>query len=635
MYVVKRSEHNPILVPCSDHPFESYSVFNGNPIKVGSAVHLLYRAQSLPERFENNQFSLSVIARAKSTDGIHFKDREVFISPEYSWEKYGCEDPRVTKIDGKYFIFYTALSVFPFGPKGIKVGVAISKDMKMISEKHPVTPFNAKAMTLFPEKINGKYVALLTVNTDMPPSHIALAEFTKLEDMWSEKYWEKWYAEIEKHTLEIPKLDSDHIEVGACPVKTKDGWLVVFSQVQKYGCPDKVFGIDAVLLDLKNPKKVVGKTRGPLLTPHEQYEMYGTVPDTIFPSGVIIEKDILRIYYGATDTTIAVADVTLKQLIESMKFPYKEIGFKRQTPGALLTPRKTKAWEAKAIFNPAAIDIRGIVRILYRAMSEDNTSVVGYAESKNGTNIDYISDEPIYTPRESFEQKRIPGGNSGCEDPRVTKIGDTIYMYYTAYNGITPPAVAMTSILEKDLADRKWNWTKPVQVTTDGVDDKDTCLHPEKVGNKYFIFHRVNNYIAGDYGSSPAFPERNNFRNIPILLPRPGMWDSLKVGISVPPIYTPKGWILLYHGVSHRSRYRVGAALLDLKDPTIVLSRTTDCLFEPLEAYELKGQVNYVVFPCGAVVRGDTIYMYYGGGDSVIDVATISVKELLGVLVGK
>ena len=265
-------------------------------------------------------------------------------------------------------------------------------------------------------------------------------------------------------------------------------------------------------------------------------------------------------------------------------------------------------------------------------MSHDNTSVIGYAESKNGTDIIYRSLEPIYFPRESFEEKRVPGGNSGCEDPRLTKMGDKIYMYYTAYNGITPPAVAQTSISEKDFLAKKWNWSKPVIVTRDGVDDKDGCLHPEKVNGKYFLFHRVNNYICGDYGDTPSFKERNSFRNIPIILPRQGMWDSVKVGISVPPIRTSKGWILFYHGVSHRSRYRVGAALLDLKNPTIVLSRTTDVLLEPLEAYELEGQVNYVVFPCGVVVNKGIIYMYYGGGDSVIDVASMELKVLLDVL---
>ena len=185
MFVVKKSKNNPILSPQTNNYFESFAVFNGNPIKVGEQIHLLYRAQSIPERFENNSFSLSVVGKAESRDGFSFKKREVFITPEYPWEKFGCEDPRVTKIEGNYFIFYTALSSFPFEVSGIKVGLAISKDLKTISEKHLVTPFNAKAMTLFPEKINGKYIAILTANTDIPPSHIAIAEFSELEEIWS------------------------------------------------------------------------------------------------------------------------------------------------------------------------------------------------------------------------------------------------------------------------------------------------------------------------------------------------------------------------------------------------------------------------------------------------------------------
>ena len=164
------------------------------------------------------------------------------------------------------------------------------------------------------------------------------------------------------------------------------------------------------------------------------------------------------------------------------------------------------------------------------------------------------------------------------------------------------------------------------------MEDKDGCLHPEKVGGKYFLFHRINNFICGDFGSTPEFKERSTFKNTPIITPRHGMWDSIKVGTATPPIKTGKGWILLYHGIGAGGRYSVGAALLDLKDPTKVLSRTTDAIFEPKEDYELTGQVGNVVFPCGAVVRGDTIFIYYGGADSVIDVASISLKELLDTL---
>jgi predicted GH43/DUF377 family glycosyl hydrolase len=342
----------------------------------------------------------------------------------------------------------------------------------------------------------------------------------------------------------------------------------------------------------------------------------------------------LRIYYGAADTTVALASVDLSRLLQSMKFPHFETGFKRLTDGALLRPRADLSWESKAVFNPAAISVGKKIAILYRAMSDDNTSTVGYAESTNGTDIVFRDDKPIYIPRQGFENKRVPGGNSGCEDPRVVKMGDIIYMYYTAYNGITPPSVAETHISEVDFRNRNWNWSLPVLVTTDGVDDKDACILSEKIGGKYFLFHRVNNLICGDYGSSPEFPERNNFRNIPILLPRPGMWDSRKVGISVPPLKTKDGWLLIYHGLSDNSIYRIGAALLDLKDPTIVLSRTTDYIFEPLDPHEIDGQVHNVVFPCGAVVKGDTIFMYYGGADTVVDVASISMKELMKSLLG-
>ena len=629
MFVVKRSKNNPILAPEKAHPFESYCAFNGNPIKVGHNIHLLYRAQSLPEAFENNHLSFSVIGRAISSDGLHFSNREEFIKPECVWERFGLEDPRVTKLGGKYYIFYTAISAYPFNtPEGIKVGLAISPDMKTVSEKHLITPFNAKAMTLFPEKINGKYVAMLTANSDRLPSHITLAEFKKVEDMWDQKYWKKWYREMDKHLI-IKGDDIDRIEIGSCPVKTKDGWLLICCRIQNHASPERVFAIEAYLLDLKNPKKVIGRTRFPLLVPEETYEKEGLIVNTIFPSGALIKKDKLLIYYGATDTTCAVAEVNLEALLLCMKVPRVEDGFKRLTPGPILVPSSGRPWESKAVFNPASIFLGGKFHILYRAMSQDNTSTIGYLQSKNGTEISYKSEDPIYTPREPFEKKRIPNGNSGCEDPRLTIMGDKIYMCYTAYNGVTPPSVAITSISKKNFLANKWVWAKPVLVTKDGVDDKDGCLHPEKVNGKFFLFHRVNSQIVGDFGSTTNFLERNSFINIPIIGPRHGMWDSKKVGISSTPMKTKFGWVVLYHGVSDSFVYRIGAILLDLKDPTKVLARSTDYLFEPVLPYEKDGQVDNVVFPCGVTLKGDAVYMYYGAGDSVIDIASMKMEDLI------
>ncbi len=233
-------------------------------------------------------------------------------------------------------------------------------------------------MCLFPEKIGGKYVAMLTVNPDRLPTHITMAVFDRLEDMWDPDYWKKWYSKLDKHIF-IKGDDKDRIEIGSCPIKTKKGWLIICCRIQNHADPNRVFAIEAFLLDLKDPKKIIGKTRGALLVPEESYEKNGIIGNTIFPSGARVDKDDLVIYYGATDTTVAVAKVKLDSLLEVMEYPYKEIGFERIGDGALMRPRKEKSWEEKAIFNPACIDVGGKVRILYRAMGSDNTSVIGYA----------------------------------------------------------------------------------------------------------------------------------------------------------------------------------------------------------------------------------------------------------------
>jgi predicted GH43/DUF377 family glycosyl hydrolase len=230
--------------------------------------------------------------------------------------------------------------------------------------------------------------------------------------------------------------------------------------------------------------------------------------------------------------------------------------------------------------------------------------------------------------------KKISNGNSGCEDPRLTKIGKNIFICYTAYDSINPPKVAISTIDEKDFLDHKWNWSKPFLITPDGLDDKDACIFPEKFKSGYFILHRVNNEICGDYLKSLDFNADKVNKCIRIIGPRQNTWDSAKVGITSTPIKTKYGWLLLYHGVSRsHGTYRVGALLLDLKDPAIVLSRTSDPIFAPEEDYEKVGIVNNVVFPCGMVVRGKDLFIYYGGADKVVGVATIKLSNILDTLI--
>jgi len=638
MYVVKRSKHNPILIPDRNHYWEEFATFNLCPIKHCSVFYGLYRAISAVDVLQNPR-QVSIIGIGTSKDGVHFKNRKPFITPKEEWEKYGCEDPRVTYFEGTFYTFYTALGEYPFNAQGIKVAVALSRNLKKIEERHLVTSFNAKAMTLFGERINNKIVVMFSLHTDSPAAKFVFATLDKMEELWSQAFWDKWEEKVDDYTIELKRSPYDHVEVGAPPIKTKYGWLVVYSHIQNYfpnpNNSDRIFGIEAVLLDLKNPKKIVGRTTGPMLVPEEPHELSGYVPNVVFPTGAIAKKDVLTVYYGAADTTSCSFQVNLMDLVLSIHYEHKDrFRFKRSPKNPIIVPINENEWESQATFNPGAITLDGRTHILYRAMSRDNTSTFGYAVTRNGSSIIKRFSLPVYVPREDFESKKNSGQNSGCEDPRLTKIGKNIYVCYTAYDTIGPPRVAISSITEKDFLANNWKWEKPFVITPQGIDDKDTCLFPTKFPSGYFILHRVGNEICGDYLNSLDFKHEVVKRCIRIIGPRINTWDSAKVGITAPPIKTKYGWLLLYHGVSKsHSTYRVGCVLLDLKDPAIVLARSTEPIFEPEEQYEKVGIVNNVVFPCGMVVVGGLLYIYYGGGDRVVGVATIELEVLIKTLI--
>jgi len=634
--IIKRFEDNPILKPDKNRSWEAEAVFNGCPIIKGNKTFLLYRALSLPQyhTVARTTMKISSIGITESVDGLAFNNRKRFIVPEHEWERFGCEDPRVTKLNNKYYIFYTALGSWPLKADSIRVGVAISKDLKNIEKKHLVTPFNAKAMTLFPEKINGKMWAVLTVNTDRPPAKICLASFAKEENMWQESYWQEWYKNLDKSTLSLQRDSQDHVEVGAPPIKTKYGWLLFYSYIRNYFSSQRHFSIEAVLLDLKNPSKIIGRTDFPVLSPEEYYEKYGLVQNVVFPSGALLKKNIIYLYYGAADMTCAVAMIDLPSFVN--KFVQKEINFaklSRAKENPIIAPITHHSWEAKATFNPAAIFIKDKVHILYRAMSEDNTSVLGYATSQDGTKIDYRADKPAYVPRESFEQKLVPGGNSGAEDPRLIKIGNKIYMFYTAFDGRNPPRVAFTWIKEGDFLNQKWNWSKPVLISSPDSDDKNAAVFPEKIKGEYIVVHRNGNDIDLSFHKTLDFDGGKWLEEYRWIMPRAGWWDSKKVGIAAPPIKTADGWVVLYHGVSETDRmYRVGAVLADLRDPQKIIGRTDYPILEPEIAYEKEGVIPNVVFPCGAVVIDDKLFVYYGGADKTVGVASIKMEDLLHAL---
>lgn len=637
MVTLKRAAENPILLPSSINDWEKRAAFNGSVIMYENEAHMFYRALSSLTYYQGHSLSLSTIGYATGKDGIHFSNHRQLIQPELSWEIFGCEDPRITYLDNKFYIFYTALSNYPFNADGIKVGLAIFDDMQTVSKKHLVTPFNAKAMSLFPEKINGKYAVILTANTDLPPSKIGMAFFEKEEDIWNKNFWNNWYAYLDDHTLPLLRDSKDQVEIGAPPLKTDKGWLLIYSYIKNYHSDKKIFGIEAVLLDFENPFQIVGRTDHPLLIPEADYELYGEVPNIVFPSGAIIRDNELKVYYGAADNSCCLASCNLNDLLNEMTEKHApqnasttdNLSVKRFEENPVLIPIAEHLWESKAVFNPGAIYEGGKIHLLYRAMSMNNISCLGYASTIDGHHFDERLAEPVYIPREVFEKNNQTHTNYGCEDPRITKINDRIYILYTAYDGVNPPRVAMSSIAVQDFLNKKWQWEIPKLISPPENDDKDACVLPKKVNGKYVFFHRLEKCIFVDYIDDLEFLNGKYLGGTIILKPRPDKWDSVRIGIASVPIETEKGWLMFYHGVDKNGHYKVSACLLDLERPDKVINRLDEPFFSPDKKYEIEGQIRNVVFPCGTVILDDNIFIYYGGGDSVVGVATISYNQLL------
>lgn len=302
---------------------------------------------------------------------------------------------------------------------------------------------------------------------------------------------------------------------------------------------------------------------------------------------------------------------------------------KRYKGNPILSPKKENQWESIMTYNAGAVYAGGKVHILYRAQgAKTGVSRVGYASSKDGFNIDERLDYPIFGPSPDSDLDYL-----GIEDPRATLLEDRIYLNYTAYGsnmGMVFPVVgvqaAYTSISLDDFLNKRWNWSERVYPFY-RVDNKNSFFFPEKVNGKYVFVHRIPPHMWIAYSD-----DMKSWENQKILMSPKFEWEYFKIGGGSPPIKTDKGWILIYHGVDRQMRYRLGVALLDLKDPGKVIGRYDKPFLEPETDYEISGVVPNVTFTCGAVRIEDTIFVYYGGADTVICVATAPVKDVLKLL---
>ncbi|MEM9752037.1 MAG: glycosidase [Planctomycetota bacterium] len=331
------------------------------------------------------------------------------------------------------------------------------------------------------------------------------------------------------------------------------------------------------------------------------------------------------------------------------------VQFERFEGNPILGPKPENAWEAKVATNPAAwMEDDGTIRMLYRAAGHDEQHKVyfGLAESRDGFHFTRVSDEPVFGPSED-------GFDAGCvEDPRVMKIGEFYYVTYAVraqapgqyWLGDDAPWQRDPLAPEAPIAMREnytvtglamtrdfTTWFRCGPLTDRSVDDRDVMLFPETIGGSSYMIHRPMQWTGPKYGTEfPAIwisrgTDPLSMSESQLLAKAEFPWEC-KVGGNTPPMRTEDGWLTLYHGVGPDKRYRLGALVLDLDDPTIVRYRSQGWFLEPTEDYELKGYYKGVVFPCGKFVKDGKLFTYYGGGDKVVGVATCNFGELMEYL---
>lgn len=321
-----------------------------------------------------------------------------------------------------------------------------------------------------------------------------------------------------------------------------------------------------------------------------------------------------------------------------------KVNFERM--GVVLKPETDKTHDI-AKFNAGMVKDGNIIHMVYRyskwrkefdetCQSNYEIDETRYAKLSLDGKVLFEETSPLVTPS-------LPWDVSGCQDSRIVKFEDWYYLTYCGWDKDTVPAgqdnARMGFARTKDF-----KTCEKLGVVGHYTWDKDHYIFPERINGKIALVHRIIPNIQIDYfdtieemtnqefwdNYTPEQAEKSTVMRAEF------PWECGKVGGSVPPIKTDDGWLFIYHGVEHRPNkpfiYRVGIALLDLENPSKVLARLPYPVMEPIEDYELNGDVNNVVFPVGGFIHDGYLYISYGGADLVTALAKTPIKYILDAL---
>ncbi|MDB5178290.1 MAG: hypothetical protein JWN01_233 [Patescibacteria group bacterium] len=442
---------------------------------------------------------------------------------------------------------------------------------------------------------------------------------------------------FDAHTLQV--VTTAHVEQG----------IVVLYETRETKHKQTTVSIGVLLCAADNPEHVLWRSDEPL---HQFSTAERDQPRSL---GAVVSDHEIVVYL--TSNTEKLITLRLPNPFAVRARGRRRTQLHRSMHNPIMEPSAYE-WESEAVFNPAAFVSDGRVHLLYRAMGPDGVSRIGYASSADGIHFDDRLSHPVYTPshgigtpdpghirpEQGYNLAEHPsgGGWAGCEDPRAVVLDGHAYMSFTAFCGWDNMRIALTSISLENIKLKKWNWRKSVMISRPKETNKNWVIFPEKVNGKYAILHGLSPKIHIEYVDSLDALDGKTF--IDSLPPAHGggygdprrkdHWDSRVRGTGAPPIKTAMGWLLFYHANDKfdPGKYKLGAMLLDLDDPTKILYRTNAPILEPKEWYENDGKPG-VVYTCGAVVLGENLIVYYGGGDKRVAAARANVDAFLDALV--
>ena len=343
--------------------------------------------------------------------------------------------------------------------------------------------------------------------------------------------------------------------------------------------------------------------------------------------------------------------------------------FERFSKNPLLTPHDIEPsvphHRVIGVFNPAAHRINGVTYLVLRVAEQaisppDRISIPIYDEALRGyrymeivkddqqydlkdarvvrsqktgrilylTSVSYLivaesTDGIHFTVRKRpLIDASFPYATYGVEDPRLTALEDKLYLTYSAVSadGVMVGLAQLNDTLTE---------AQPLGIILP-PENKNAVLFPERIHNAYALLHRPVPFGLGEPNVYLAFsPDLVHWGEHRVLFRvRSGMWDSVRIGVAVPPLKTEYGWLVFYHGADEQGIYALGAVLLDLERPWRVLKRTRDPLIGPEAPYEKQGFYGGVVFPTGAIMEGASLILYYGAADTVVAGGRLSLKDV-------